>query len=1136
MSMRSGSQGLRQVSAAGSVVFAVCLALAPGLGRAALKTKAGTGTDLTAVGSWDALPGSGDVAAWANTSLCAGLTLPGNMSWSGLLVAGALTDIDITGAGTLTSGASGIDLSASAVNLSLGTPVALAANQTWSVTNNRTLAVSGSVGGAFGLTKAGGGTVALTGSNNTWTGSTVVNAGTLNLSGGFGGAIGTIGSSVLGVGFANGTTGAVAVIGGGTFAATKLMVGYTGGSGNTTQGNGWLIVTNGTINVTNTANYFVIGGEEANPANGTQGVGQVDLSGSGTISFSPKTVSDIEMGTRGGRGVLNVGGNSTLTGNHLQLGLGSGPASTNARVYVTQSGGTVALSDANGLYFMNVFSGALTVYNLNGGVLRTKAVTHGNNTVGAIFNFNGGTLEASVNTTNFMGGLNSAIIYAGGATLSDGGFAITNSQALAAPTLYGLGPIGTTLAPTAAGTGYTTPPNVTFSTPSGGVPATGCAELNADGTIKDIVITSPGSGYASGQPVTITLVGGGGGSGATFAGLTASVASIGGGLTKTGNGTLTLSGANTYTGGTTNSAGVLRLGLATALPVGRTLTVNGGTVDMQNYNVAIGSLSGTGGSIAVGGQLVVTQSADAAYGGVIAGAGVLSKAGTASLTLSGTNAYSGGTTISEGTLTVNNSAALGTGLLTMSGGTLSNSVSCTLANAVNLSSASTVGVSSGTMLTLGGMITNTGTLTKVGDGTLTLCASNTYSGYIVINGGTLRLQSFPAAVREWNADSLTGANGSLVSNWTDTVACKNATVDNAAPTLSLSAINGHNAITFNGSSQDLKVLASDSSVSGAGAFTVAAVFKPAASGANGVNWYGNSGLVDAEQYGVTNDWGLAWNSANQLAAGIGNPDHTLNSAAASLNTPHVVIYGWNAGSATQTLSVDGVTTTLAGSGTAARSASQILFGRLNNTYQYFNGQIADIQFFNAALTDTDINNLGYSLAHTYGIATAYTNNGAVLLGTAAVSIAAGGTLDLNGMRQTVSRLQGGGTVSNGTLTVTGTLAPGGTDAVGTLAVTDFVMAENSIYDWNYNDATSDSVRVTGTLTLPAVATMAVSRVTGSVAALPYEGVLFSCASVVLDAGTLNGWVMTGARPGTQVKIRNNQVVFVSPRGTMIKVW
>jgi hypothetical protein len=140
------------------------------------------------------------------------------------------------------------------------------------------------------------------------------------------------------------------------------------------------------------------------------------------------------------------------------------------------------------------------------------------------------------------------------------------------------------------------------------------------------------------------------------------------------------------------------------------------------------------------------------------------------------------------------------------------------------------------------------------------------------------------------------------------------------------------------------------------------------------------------------------------------------------------------------------------------------------------------------------------------------------------------------MRQTVSRVQGSGTVSNGTLTVAGTLAPGGTDAVGTLAVTDFVMAENSIYDWNYNDTTSDRVNVAGTVTLPTVATVAVSRVTGSVAALPYEGVLFTCASVVPDAGTLNGWVMTGSRPGTHVKIRGNQVVFVSPRGTMIKVW
>ena len=69
------------------------------------------------------------------------------------------------------------------------------------------------------------------------------------------------------------------------------------------------------------------------------------------------------------------------------------------------------------------------------------------------------------------------------------------------------------------------PPNVTFSAPASGSPATGYAELNANGTVKDIVITNPGSGYTSGGTATITLTSGnGGGSGAAFANPTANTA------------------------------------------------------------------------------------------------------------------------------------------------------------------------------------------------------------------------------------------------------------------------------------------------------------------------------------------------------------------------------------------------------------------------------------------------------------------------------------------------------------------------------------------------------------------------------------------------------------------------------------
>ena len=84
-------------------------------------------------------------------------------------------------------------------------------------------------------------------------------------------------------------------------------------------------------------------------------------------------------------------------------------------------------------------------------------------------------------------------------------------------------------------------------------------------------------------------------------------------------------------------------------------------------------------------------------------------------------------------------AALGTGLLTLNGGTLSNTVGGTLNNAVSLSADSAVGVAGGQTLTLGGVITNTGSLTVTGPGTLMLTNANTYSGPTTIGTGTLTI-------------------------------------------------------------------------------------------------------------------------------------------------------------------------------------------------------------------------------------------------------------------------------------------------------------------------------------------------------------------------------------------------------------
>jgi autotransporter-associated beta strand protein len=130
-----------------------------------------------------------------------------------------------------------------------------------------------------------------------------------------------------------------------------------------------------------------------------------------------------------------------------------------------------------------------------------------------------------------------------------------------------------------------------------------------------------------------------------------------GAVVKNGTGTLTLTGANSYSGGTVLNAGTIAVGADNNLgaPTGP-LTFNGGTLQFtSSFNLSASrpiTLNAAGGTID-------TQDFTTTIAQGITGAGALTKAGVGTLTLSGVNTFTGGTTVNGGALMVTGSLASG---------------------------------------------------------------------------------------------------------------------------------------------------------------------------------------------------------------------------------------------------------------------------------------------------------------------------------------------------------------------------------------------------------------------------------------------------------------------------------------------
>ena len=259
-------------------------------------------------------------------------------------------------------------------------------------------------------------------------------------------------------------------------------------------------------------------------------------------------------------------------------------------------------------------------------------------------------------------------------------------------------------------------------------------------------------------------------------------------LNKIGSGTETLAGANTYSGTTTVSAGILRIGSDTALgsATGGTVVLSGGTLEsltVRNIGGEALTLSGAGASPKasmarfIGGEAVpqaltssgsvtlnanslikcdggafvnlsgpvslnanalsvtLDGSAASTLGGTITGNGAtsLNKNSTSTLILSGPNSYTGATNINGGVLQANNAQALGSaGNIAFAGGTLQYTAASAGSDwSARLKNTTAGGIkldSNGQSITFAGSIDNSNTAG------LTLADTSASPGTLVLSG------------------------------------------------------------------------------------------------------------------------------------------------------------------------------------------------------------------------------------------------------------------------------------------------------------------------------------------------------------------------------------------------------------------
>ncbi|KJC50763.1 autotransporter [Bradyrhizobium sp. LTSP857] len=476
----------------------------------------------------------------------------------------------------------------------------------------------------------------------------------------------------------------------------------------------------------------------------------------------------------------------TITTNDIFLVHGAGISnnSTNTQTFTvgasmifqnssTASGGTKAVT-------YNVVGGSMTFGDTS--TAGTAIITNGGDvefngsssaasatiTNNATLNFNETSSAGSASITNNATGFLSftSTTSASTASISNAGTLIFNGSATA-----GNSTITTTNGGTTSFTGTSSGGSAVFVTNAGGT--VDISGLTNGGTTAGSIA---GAGdYVLGANMLTT------GSLNTSTQVDGAISGTGGGLTKVGTGTLTLTGTNTYTGATTISTGTLALSGTGSISSSSVVTVNA-TLDTTaaTTQTAITTLAGSSsGVVNMGSNGLFIINGSTEFAGVIQGAGGLEVFG-GTQTLSGVNTYTNATQIDAGaTLALKGSGSIASSASVTftpgAGGTfdISQTTSGTSVGALfSLTGGGVVALGSKTLTItngsfFGGVIQDGGIAGGVGGNlaiangaTQQLYGTNTYTGTTTIaSGGELDLINFGGSDGSIATSSNVVANG-----------------------------------------------------------------------------------------------------------------------------------------------------------------------------------------------------------------------------------------------------------------------------------------------------------------------------------------------------------------------------------------